>query len=259
MSRIKIAFFDIDGTLIDMERKQITPTTLEALRRLKANGIRICIATGRSPMVVPRFDGVEFDAYLTYNGSYCYTQNGETIFSNPIPPQDLALLIRNAGAIGRPLCLATDSRLACNGSDKDLADYFAIAKIAVNVVTDFDQVAKGTVYQIMMGGREDEYASILKDVQGAKIAAWWDRAVDIIPATGGKGIGIRNMLEYYGLDRSEAIAFGDGNNDIEMLQAVGTGVAMANASEKLKSVATDHCGHVAEEGVYHYCVEHGLI
>lgn len=259
MHKPKIIFFDIDGTLIDMEKKQITPVMLDTLRRLQANGIRICLATGRSPMVVPHFEGVEFDATLTYNGSYCYTRSGETIFSNPIPASDLALLIRNATDIGRPLCLATDSRLACNGSDKDLADYFAIAKIAVNVVPDFDEVAKGTVYQIMMGGREDEYPAILKDVQGAKIAAWWDRAVDIIPATGGKGIGIRNMLDYYGIDKADAMAFGDGNNDIEMLQAVGTGVAMENASEKLKAVATDRCGHVANEGVYHYCMEHGLI
>ena len=259
MNPIRIAFFDIDGTLIDMEKKQITSTTLDALRRLQANGIRICLATGRSPMVVPHFEGVEFDATLTYNGSYCYTREGKTIFSNPIPQRDLSLLLRNAATLGRPLCLATDSRLACNGSDKDLADYFAIAKIGVDIAPDFAEVAKGTIYQIMMGGREDEYAAILKDVQGAKIAAWWNRAVDIIPATGGKGIGIRKMLEYYGLDKSEAIAFGDGNNDIEMLQAVGTGVAMENASEKLKAVATGHCGHVAQEGVYHYCMEHGLI
>ena len=51
----------------------------------------------------------------------------------------------------------------------------------------------------------------------------------------------------------------DGNNDVEMFQAVGTGVAMENASEKLKAAATDHCGHVAEDGIYYYCVEHGLI
>lgn len=67
------------------------------------------------------------------------------------------------------------------------------------------------------------------------------------------------MLEYYNLEKEEAIAFGDGNNDIEMLEAVGTAVAMANASDKLKEIATDICGHVSEDGVYHYCVEHQLI
>ena len=44
-----------------------------------------------------------------------------------------------------------------------------------------------------------------------------------------------------------------------MLQAVGTGIAMENGSNELKAVADDICGHVAEDGVYHYCVEHGLI
>ncbi|HIR87077.1 MAG TPA: HAD hydrolase family protein, partial [Candidatus Limivicinus faecipullorum] len=57
----------------------------------------------------------------------------------------------------------------------------------------------------------------------------------------------------------KAIAFGDGNNDIEMLQTVGTGIAMANASEQLKAVADKVCGHVAQDGIYHYCLEQGLI
>ena len=110
-----------------------------------------------------------------------------------------------------------------------------------------------------MGCRESDFSTILDGVHGAKITSWWDRAVDIIPATGGKGTGIAKVLKYYGFDRSEALAFGDGNNDVEMFQAVGTGVAMENASEKLKAIATDHCGHVAEDGIYYYCVEHGLI
>ena len=48
-------------------------------------------------------------------------------------------------------------------------------------------------------------------------------------------------------------------DDIEMLQAVGTGVAMENASPALKAVADEICGHVAEDGIYHYCLKHGLI
>ena len=70
----KIAFFDIDGTLIDMQSKRITEKTLEALQRLRAGGVKICLATGRSPVALPVFPGVEFDAYLTFNGSLCYRQ-----------------------------------------------------------------------------------------------------------------------------------------------------------------------------------------
>lgn len=99
----------------------------------------------------------------------------------------------------------------------------------------------------------------MKDVTHAKIAAWWDRAVDIIPANGGKGAAIQRVLGYYHLNSEQAIAFGDGNNDIEMLKAVGTGVAMANSSEHLKEVADEVCGHAAQDGIYYYCLEHGLI
>ena len=81
----------------------------------------------------------------------------------------------------------------------------------------------------------------------------------MIPANCSKGRGIEKILEYYGLGREEAIAFGDGNNDIEMLQTVGTGVAMENSSPQLKAVASEVCGHVAEDGIYHYCLQNGLI
>src|SRR5699024_3729033 len=148
---------------------------------------------------------------------------------------------------------------AANGSDADLADYYAFAHQKLTIAEDFDSVSREEVYQVMLGCREADYPAILSGVDGAKIAAWWDLAVDVIPANGGKGMSIRKILDYYHFDRDEAMAFGDGNNDIEMLEAVGTGVAMENASEKLKAIADDVCGHVAQDGVYHYCKEHGLI
>jgi hypothetical protein len=70
---------------------------------------------------------------------------------------------------------------------------------------------------------------------------------------------VSKILAYYHLDKLEALAFGDGNNDIEMFEAVGTGVAMENGSDLLKEVADDVCGHVTEDGIYHYCVAHGLL
>ena len=258
MRQTKIIFFDIDGTLIDMQKKQISPKTLEMLKSLKGSGIRICLATGRSPVSLPVFDGVEFDAFLTFNGSLCYTSE-TTVFSNPIPSGDVQKLIRNAAALGRPVSVATRDRLAANGSDEDLADYYAFAHQKLTIAEDFDSVSREEIYQVMLGCREADHPAILHGVNGAKITAWWDRAVDVIPANGGKGMGIRKILDYYHFDRDEAMAFGDGNNDIEMLEAVGTGVAMENASPRLKAIADDACGHVAQDGAYHYCKEHGLI
>lgn len=258
MSDIKIVFFDIDGTLIDMKKKHMTEKTLDMLRRLKKNGVIICIATGRTPVTVPHFEGIEFDAFLTFNGSYCYNQN-ETIFSNALEKQDVHTIIRNATEINRPVSIATKDRLSANGRDDDLVQYYSFAKQKVEVTDDFEQVANDEVYQIMLGCHVEDYPQLMKDVHNAKITAWWDRAVDIIPATGGKGIGVKKMLEYYHLDKTQAMAFGDGNNDIEMFQEVGTSVAMGNSSKELKEIANDVCGDVSEDGIYHYCIQHGLI
>ena len=53
MGKIKIIFFDIDGTLLRLRAKELSEKTVEALNRLKANGIRLCIATGRTPVSLP--------------------------------------------------------------------------------------------------------------------------------------------------------------------------------------------------------------
>ena len=127
------------------------------------------------------------------------------------------------------------------------------------VVKGLDNLLQEEIYQVMLGCYKQDYPLVMKDVTHAKIAAWWDRAVDIIPANGGKGAAIQRVLGYYHLNSEQAIAFGDGNNDIEMLKAVGTGVAMANSSEHLKEVADEVCGHAAQDRIYYCCLEHGLI
>ena len=258
LKNIKIAFFDIDGTMIDIGSRKITPKMLETLAALQKNGIRICIATGRPPAILPHFPGIEFDTYLTFNASYCYTKE-EVIFRNPIPAPDVQTVIRNAAVIHRPLALAGAFRMGANGSDKDLEDYFAISRHKLEIIDDFDKLAGEEIFQIMIGCREKDYPAILKDVKGARITAWWDRAADIISATGSKGYGIEKVLDYYGLDKEQALAFGDGANDIEMLQTVGLGVAMGNAGDHVKAAADDICGTAADDGIFTYCRDHGLI
>lgn len=258
MKEIKIVFFDIDGTLFKLHTNEMSPKTLETLQKLRGNGIKICIATGRSPMGLPKFEGVSFDAYLTYNGSYCYTKDA-TIFSNSIPREDVDQVLINAAKMNRAVTVALKSEMSSNGLDEDLVSYMAVENLALEVSDDFEDAAQDEVYQVMLACCPDEYPQIMENVKNAKIATWWDRAIDIIPANGGKGMGIKSMLEYYGFDESEALAFGDGNNDIEMLQAVGTGVAMGNASLDLKAIADDICGDVSEDGIYHYCAKLGLI
>lgn len=258
MNPIKIVFFDIDGTLIDPATGQVSAKTFETLNRLREKGILLCIATGRCPVVIPQFGSFQFDAYCTFNGSLCYTET-EVIHSNPLLPEDVSKVLENAAAIGRPVSVATRDRMAANGVDDDLSDYYLLADLTLTVADDFDSVRQENVYQIMLGCREEDHEAIIRGAAGVKIAVSWDRAVDVISASSGKGAAIAKILAHYNLVPSQALAFGDSYNDIDMLQAVGTGVAMGNAADRLKEVADDICGHVSEDGIYHYCIDHSLI
>ena len=80
------------------------------------------------------------------------------------------------------------------------------------------------------------------------------KAVDIIPLNSGKGNAVAAVLRHYGFSKDEAIAFGDGHNDIEMLEAVGMGIAMGNAKDEVKDKADFVCKSVEEDGIYHYCI-----
>lgn len=116
MDTIKIIFFDIDGTLIDMKRKQISEKMLETLIRLKERNIILCLSTGRGPMTLPHFDGWEPDVFLTFNGSYCYNRQ-QAIYRHPIPKEDAKKIIQNAALINRPVSIATADQLVANGTE----------------------------------------------------------------------------------------------------------------------------------------------
>ena len=259
MNPVKIIFFDIDGTLVDPATGKIPEKTRDALKQLHENGVLLCIATGRPTASLPDFGDLHFDAFCTFNGSLCYTEN-EIIHSNPITPEDAKIVLENVAGIGRPVSVAVRDRLVANGWDEDLAGYYQLAGLRLTVSDDFASVlAAEEVYQIMLGCRESDHATIIRGVEGVTITFSWDRAADVIPAGSGKAQAIQRILEHYQLNHSQAMAFGDGYNDIEMLQTVGTGVAMGNADARLKEIADDVCGHVSEDGIYRYCIAHNLI
>lgn len=258
MNPVKIIFFDIDGTLVDPASGNIPAKTRETLKLLHQKDVLLCIATGRPNASLPDFGGLHFDAFCTFNGSLCYTEK-ESIHSDPIPPKAVKKVIQNAAAIGRPVSAALRHRLVANGWDEDLAGYYQLAGLELTVADDFEAACEEEIYQIMLGCREPDHPDIIRGADGVAITFSWARAADVIPTGSGKAQAIDKILAYYQLNPSQAMAFADGMNDIEMLRTVGTGVAMGNADARLKAIADDVCGPVGEDGIYHYCVSHGLI
>ncbi len=166
MKDIKIIFFDIDGTLIAMDQDTISEKTLEALKRLQEKGVKLCLATGRGPMLVPHFEGVEFDAFLTYNGSYCYDHSG-TLYSNCIPLKDIERIIKNADKMGKPVALATKDRMAANGKDQERIDYYAFGNAEVECSRRFRRYKKRKSLSSVDGCKSRRVSRDLKRCPGS--------------------------------------------------------------------------------------------
>lgn len=255
---IKIAFFDVDGTLLKLGSKEPSPKTVQALQQLQANGGLLCMATGRGYLSIPHFEGVDFDIWLTFNGSYVRSKD-TVLFKNPLDADDKHKILQNLKQMHRAAAISNEHFIVTNGTDPDLAQYFSFGSEKLVISEHFDALCEEEIYQIMCSCNSAEYTQILQGTHATQITAWWDKAVDIIPLSCGKGNAVRAVLAHYGFSKSEAIAFGDGRNDIEMLEAVGTGVAMGNALEEVKARAAVRCRSVEEDGVYHYCLENHLI
>lgn len=84
---------------------------------------------------------------------------------------------------------------------------------------------------------------------GCGITRWNDYGVDIIAASGGKKAGIEEYLRKSHIRREETMAFGDGENDLEMLQYVQVGVAMGNADDCVKEIADYVTASVDHDGI----------
>lgn len=72
---------------------------------------------------------------------------------------------------------------------------------------------------------------------------------DVTPLGGTKQLGIDKFLSYYNIDRQETMAFGDGGNDLQMLNNVAHGIAMGNGEEQLKQIAEYVCDDVDHDGI----------
>lgn len=86
-----------------------------------------------------------------------------------------------------------------------------------------------------------------------------DRSMPLSTKEATKSAAIKKVLDYHNICESEAIAFGDGRNDIDMLEYVGLGIAMGNGEEQLKQKADFVTKKASEGGIYYALKEFGII
>ena len=234
---IKMAFFDVDGTLLPSDGV-FPKSTVEALNKAQDSGLKLVIATGRDMTELSKLplDGVDFDGFLTLNGNICLDKEKNFVAGNEIDPGEVEILVGIFRAGKIPFVLI--------GRDNRYINYVNDVVVNTQLMTngtipDIGEYNGGSIYQCLAFVDAEMRAKLEDLLDQCHITSWNDNGIDIIAKTGGKEHGIEKFIDHYGIKRSEILAAGDGENDIGMIKYAGTGVAMGNAGDKVK-IAADY-------------------
>ena len=255
---IKVVFFDVDGTILSHTKNIVTPVMLSAFEKLKKNNIRCVLATGRHMLelaLLPVRD-LEFDGYITINGQLCLDDQKQIYYGSPITGTGKKNLLRLFEEKAFPIILVESDRMYINFVNEHVK---AVQDAIFTAVPPVGVYTGGEIYLSSIfvdATREQQLREALAD---CRMIRWHEGAVDIISPTGDKTAGISQYLKKYHIEPHETMAFGDGENDIEMLRFAGIGVAMGNADNRVKQSADYITASVDDDGVEKALRHFGLL
>ena len=256
---IKAIFFDFDGTMFSHTTNSIPQSTIEAIKILNDKGIKSFLCTGRAAVELFWFDIDDVKLYgkILSNGQLVLDENDNLIFESVVEGKLKEEMLRIFNEKRIPIYLATDKSIFLN------FNHPLVDKVQNAVSSNVPPVAEYNGEKIYMGSIffEDEktYNEIMKLSDLAYITCWQEGALDIIPKGFSKSTGIDAILKHFNIDIDETMAFGDGENDIDMIQHCKIGVAMANGVDSLKAVADYVTDDIDEDGVYNALKYYKLI
>ena len=256
---IKAVFLDWDGTAYSHSTKQIPQSTLKAIKLLKKNGILSFLCTGRSPKEMTWFDisELEIEGSILTNGQIGTDKNNNIIFKKPIEGvlKDELVKIYNEKKIA--MYFGTIDDMILNFEDE------AVRRTQNAVSSPIPHVMPYNGQDIFIASAfslDPKNYKVFYDMQEyAFITNWGQEAIDVVPKNSTKSSGVDEMIKHYGIDISETMGFGDGNNDIDFLEHCGIGVAMGSANDNVKAIADHITTDIDDDGVYNALKHFDLI
>lgn len=260
MENYRVAFFDIDGTLADNNlphnlsfAERIPDSAKLALRKLKENQIEPVIASGRHyGALADLAQGLGVDSIISSNGN-CVHYRGEMIHQNVIPQKLLVELFDHLEQTEIECLIETPHELYCFETNQYKGDHFS----QKTFLSKSDPLPEDVIQLIVPWSEKTDFKlgvdSPLIVEKVAPIAA------NIHLKTGTKAEGIHKICDSMSITASQALAFGDEENDFTMFDAVGFPVAMGNAAPALKEKAAHVTTSVGDDGIWKACVNLGLI
>ena len=262
----KLMLTDLDGTLL-RDDKSLSPANLAALERAAAGGCQVVLATGRLLGAIPPFlrDLPFLRYFILMNGAKVLDRKtGEVLYRCEIPLETA----KKVFALMDPL----DCTVDCFQNDEGIMDrkYFdrldhyiphrpslEMTRRNRTPVDDFwgtvqargDTVQKIQMYFPHLELRPQVSALLHEQVPELIQAISMPGNLELNAPGATKGTALEKLCQALSIDPRDTIAFGDGTNDISMLQAAGIGVAMANAAPETLAAADLTALSNQEDGV----------
>lgn len=259
---IKCLAFDLDGTLL-MDDKTMDPRTVESIKQAMAKGIQIVIASGRDK------NGCRFvyePLGLEEGNNYLALVNGQIIYDFKNKEYDLDdVLMPEDGIKIQQICKKFDVEgIFCCGYD-----FYSYLSTMNRLKKKIKEVVAGKPmdYGLKSGGKYQNFINLpyeevrltqdinkvimvhsekffkqnldalkeaLSDYDVLMVGPAW---MEIMPKGVSKASALEKIAAKNGYTMNEVMAFGDAENDIQMLKRAGVGVAMGNAMDEVKEIA----------------------
>ncbi len=245
---VKAVFFDIDGTLVSFTTHHILQSTIEVVRKIREQGVKVFIATGRPLPFVNNLGEFEYDGIMTVNGAECRLADGTVLRHDPIHKDDIVRLSEYFHKKPFPIAFASNNDIFITMSSEETQKIFELLNIKPPRVAPLEECMNRDIMQIIAFFDINTQKELMdKVLTGCDAQRWHPLFADVIRKGNNKAKGIDVMIRHYGIHLNETMAFGDGGNDIEMLRHAGFGVAMGNARDEVKQAAR-YVTESADEG-----------
>ena len=258
--KYKAVALDLDGTTLNSHH-ELTPRTIDVLRKLDNLGVTLFIATGRSTLAVVHYlDILEFQSnhhipIIVFNGALGGDINLKTklirsVSLNPIPETSIRLLINFANELGLVLQYyngVTGNVLACPKNENHIKLLYKYAELTGKsqiIISSYEEAIQESLSikvlimcedadYLLKQSREKLPPDLFHMIRGLPFPFF----VEYLQPNINKGTCLKELMDDKNIDLEHVIAFGDGENDKEMLKEAGLGIAMKNAQQPAKDAA----------------------
>lgn len=255
--KIRAAFFDADGTMLSFKTHRMPESTQIALAELKKSGVKCFLATGRPPYQVDEIPIDSLEAFILFNGQFILNRD-RVLYQESMDKDDIKTVVRQVHE-GLYECLFMEATCCYLSGHNELVSAVE-QEVGMHFPEgDINQALANDVFQLNIYLKPGETDVVKQSCPNIKMTRWNENFVDVFPRRGGKERAVRRVLEMYDISPYEAVAFGDGGNDLGMFGVCGTSVAMGNANPQVREQADFVTDDVDRDGIYNACVRLGLV